>query len=66
MTLREYLSKHQISESNFAKLIETSQAAVHRYCRGTRMPKPPIMRKIIEETGGKVTERDFYRVAPAQ
>lgn len=66
MTLREYLASKKISETDFAELIGTSQAAVHRYCKGVRMPKPSIMDKIIAKTGGKVTAGDFYASRAAQ
>lgn len=58
MTLREYLHTHRITESAFARIIGTSQAAVSRYC-STRVPAPDQMRAIVQATQGAVTARDF-------
>lgn len=66
MTLVQYLQQTGISQSKFAEIIGVSQMAVNRYCRGNRVPNSIIMRRILEETRGKVTANDFYGVRPTR
>ncbi|MFH5923817.1 hypothetical protein [Roseomonas xinghualingensis] len=33
---------------------------VHRYLNHSRIPRPAVMRRIVELSGGKVTPSDFY------
>ncbi len=58
MTLRQYLSLHSITETTFAKMIGTSQAAVSRYC-SFRVPAAAQMRAIMNATQGAVCAADF-------
>ena len=60
MTLSDYLRDHDLTAARFAEKIGVSQQAVQRYARGTRMPRPPIMARIEEATGGAVQAQDFY------
>ena len=67
MTLREYLTLHTITESAFARMIGTSQAAVSRYC-SFRVPAAPQMRAIVNATQGAVSVVDFesFSSVPSQ
>lgn len=64
MTLAEFLSKKGLSHSAFAEKIGVSQAAINRYAKGRRMPRPAILARIRKETDGIVTANDFMSVAP--
>lgn len=66
MKLADYLAKHQISQTAFARLIEASQVAVSRYASGRRMPGRDRLLKIREATGGEVTANDFVEVGAAE
>ena len=62
MTLTEYLEQQELDAARFAERIGVSGEAVRRYARGERTPRPAIMRRITETTGGAVTANDFlYR-----
>lgn len=62
MTLSEYLERHGLTYAAFADQIGVgSGAVVHRYANGVRMPRPKIMKRIVEESGGEVQPGDFYR-----
>lgn len=59
MTLSEYLTRHQISDRDFASLIKVRPFAVYRYRRGWRRPCWAALKRITEVTGGAVTANDF-------
>jgi hypothetical protein len=62
MTLREFLTEHQISPGQFAKEIGAAhRITVHRWTDGSRIPSRKYMRKIVSATGGEVQPADFYR-----
>jgi transcriptional regulator with XRE-family HTH domain len=63
MTLPEYITKHQITQAQFAKAIGVSEAALSRYVNGSRVPNSIIMRRIHSQTYGKVTANDFFGIA---
>lgn len=60
MTLDQWLALARHTETSFAALIGSTQAAVNRYRRGKRIPQPEVMARIVKETGGLVTPNDFY------
>ena len=62
MTLDQWLQANDVTESDFAKRISSSQASVNRYRKG-RIPEPKVMRRIFAATGGAVTADDFYGFA---
>lgn len=64
MTLADYLRKHDLRFSEFARLISSSRQNVSRWASGTVLPRPAEMTKIAAATRGKVTANDFY--APAR
>lgn len=53
--LRCYLREEGETFASFGERIGISAQAVHRYAVGERVPRPKIMRAIIEATGGRVT-----------
>jgi transcriptional regulator with XRE-family HTH domain len=46
----------------FADRLGVSVQAVHRYLNGERLPRPDVMVRIAEITGGAVKPNDFYSV----
>ena len=60
MTINQYIAQEEISLSQLADRVGVSRAAMSRYAKGQRIPKPPIMSKISVATGGLVTPADFY------
>lgn len=65
MTLDAYLKEHGLSTHAFARLTGLDQAAIHRYRRGERIPRPMSMGIIVQATNGAVTPADFYPPAAA-
>lgn len=63
MILSDYLNQHDVSDRAFAERIGVSRQALHRYRTGKRTPKPPVMKRIREATGGAVTADDFISTA---
>jgi transcriptional regulator with XRE-family HTH domain len=59
MTLNEYMERKGLSPEEFGKLIGRSRTVVYRYTKGTRTPRPAVMQKIAEVTGGKVRLTDW-------
>lgn len=59
MKLADYLSSVNQSHEAFAGLIGVEQATVTRYINGDRYPRPDILVRIREATGGRVTADDF-------
>lgn len=60
MQLKQYLSEQGLTYEAFAKAIGVTTKTAWRYAHGERMPKPPIMAKIVAATDGAVREADFY------
>lgn len=69
MTLREYLTQNGMTYQQFADAIGVSQAAVSRYVNqervNGRVPRRPVMRRIMEVTGGVVGPESFYSTEKA-
>jgi DNA-binding transcriptional regulator YdaS (Cro superfamily) len=59
MTLTQFLSDAKLTDQAFAGLIGVSEFAVRKWRYGERTPRPKVMRRIGEVTGGKVTANDF-------
>lgn len=57
--LGRYLSEHGITQAQFAEQIGCTQPAVARYVGG-RVPEAPILKRIVEATGGEVQPNDFF------
>ena len=60
MTLKEFLKIKKISIEDFAREMGLSYAAVRQYTNAGRVPKPKVMRLIINVTGGAVQPNDFF------
>lgn len=63
--LAKYRAEHNLTQSQFAELVGTTQVSVARWEAGTRTPRPAHARKIKEITGGIVTADDFIGEANA-
>jgi len=60
MKLETYLAQAAVKQKDFAEEIGDGPHNINRYCRGHRIPKPPVMRKIYAATGGLVDANSFY------
>ncbi len=63
MTLEQYLQQKKLNNTDFSKIIGVSPNAIGHYKSGRRTPRPTIMERIKQATGGKVTANDFYAEA---
>lgn len=61
-TLDAWLTERGMTEQAFGLEIGVSQAAVHRYRTGKRLPKPEVMARIRQATAGEVGPHSFYEV----
>ena len=59
MRLDDWIAQRGITREAFAALIDVEAPTVTRYANGDRVPRPRIMRRIIEVTEGQVTANDF-------
>lgn len=64
MKLEKYLAMFAIKQKDFADRIGEKNARVNKYCLGTRIPRPDVMSKIFEATGGLVDANSFYDISP--
>lgn len=60
MLLKEFLKIKKISIEDFAREMGLSYAAVRQYTNAGRVPKPKVMRQIINVTNGAVQPNDFF------
>ena len=58
--LDEWIINQVSTRKEFAGKLDISVATLSRYLSRDRVPKPEIMRKIIEATGGAITPENFY------
>lgn len=58
--LDEYLALHAVKQKDFAQMIGESATNVSRYCCAERTPRPDVMRKIYDATGGLVDANSFF------
>lgn len=63
MKLNDWIIKSEITNAEFASKVGVTRQAMWRYRMGERMPKPAVIAKIHEVTGGAVTANDFHAVA---
>lgn len=63
MNLASYLEENNLTATAFADRIGVAIATVTRAARGEIMPSPETMKRIMQETNGKVTPNDFYGAA---
>ena len=63
MKLKNWLKKQGLTNREFAKMLNVSDSAIHRWTStddASRMPRPEHMAAIQKATGGKVKAQDFY------
>ena len=60
MRLRDYLARRNLTLTKFAAELGVSPEAVRRYVSGLRVPRPEIMARIVDRTGGAVQPNDFF------
>ena len=60
--LDEWIINQVLTRKEFADKLDISVATLSRYLSRDRVPKPEIMRKIIEATGGIITPETFYSI----
>lgn len=59
-TLDSWMAENGIDDAAYAAELGVKPLAVGRYRRGERIPRRPIMQKIVETTGGEVSPAAFY------
>ena len=64
MNLKAFRDTSNLSPPDLAEMIGVTPRAIHQYESGHRIPRPAIMARIREVTGGAVTAADFYDSAP--
>lgn len=60
MKLKTYLAQFAIKQKDFARDIGVTDVAITNYCLGNRTPRPDVMRKIYDATGGLVDANSFF------
>ncbi len=67
MRIREYLRQAGLTVTAFAAEVGVSEAAMSRYARGKRAPRPDVVRRIAAASGGRVQPNDLFEVpAPGE
>lgn len=70
MKLKTYMTENNLSQSDLARQLNMTQAAVSMWVSGERRPDWASLAKLAQLTGGAVTANDFMPVlesaAPAQ
>lgn len=59
MKLADWLEWKAVDQTEFASRIGVTQSTVSRYVSGALSPKPAVVRKILEQTGGEVRPIDL-------
>ena len=60
MKLISWLIKNNITQKEFALLINVKPPTVSEYCNGKKIPRKEIMQRIYLVTKGQVAPNDFY------
>ncbi|MCA6305262.1 MAG: helix-turn-helix transcriptional regulator [Phenylobacterium sp.] len=66
MKLAVYLAQPGVSQTQIARRVGVSQAAISRYATGRRVPRPDVMARIRDATGGQVQPNDWFEAAEHQ
>lgn len=66
MRLKTYLKRKGETIRGFARRIETTPSAMHRYVTGAAVPPPRVMVAVHRATQGAVDPNSFYDLAPTQ
>lgn len=64
MKLADYLSKEQLSDADFAKLVKCDRTTILRVRKGTHKPSDALKETIAIETGGLVQPNDYFDGLP--
>ncbi|WP_439816806.1 helix-turn-helix domain-containing protein [Zavarzinia sp. CC-PAN008] len=64
MDIPSYLAQSGLTLTSFAERAGVSVAAMSRYARGRQIPRPEVMRRLIEASGRQIGPDDFYLDAP--
>ena len=59
MHLSEYLIENNLTQQNFADMLNVSQPTVSKWLQGLTRPSWEVIKLITEETEGAVTANDF-------
>ncbi len=59
MRIDEFLRDSGMSLSAFAQKAGVSEAAMSRYASGKRMPRPAVLRRIVDASGGMIQANDI-------
>lgn len=60
MGIAAWIKERQMTQREFADLVHSTPAAVHRWSSGQSIPSPALMANIYKVTRGQVTPNDFY------
>ncbi len=60
MNLGDFLKEQGLTISEFAEMVGVAEASMSRYAAGKRIPRPDILRRIAEASGGRVQANDFF------
>ena len=63
--IRQYLDQAGLTLAEFAAQVAVSAAAMSRYARGKRMPRPDVVRRITAASGGRIQANDLFELAAA-
>jgi len=61
MNIRRYLFEHNITGKDFAEQIEVARTYLSSLMAGRLKPSKKLIRRIIKESSGKITERDILQ-----
>jgi transcriptional regulator with XRE-family HTH domain len=64
MKLDAYLEQKNMPVEQFADLIGVHRTSVYRFIKGLAFPRPSTLKRITQETGGRVTANDFVALIP--
>jgi len=62
MKLENYLWENRMTQTDFAEKLGYTRNYINMICKGRITPGNPIIRIIVRETEGKVTEEDLKNV----
>jgi transcriptional regulator with XRE-family HTH domain len=61
MKLSDFMELKRLNDAEFARQLGRSTAAVWHYRKGSRIPRPDTMARIVALTNGAVTANDFFK-----
>ncbi|MBX9717892.1 MAG: helix-turn-helix domain-containing protein [Microbacteriaceae bacterium] len=69
MNLRQFADHHKMTNEALADWLAercgVSRDGARKWVYGTRVPRPDVIRKIVEATDGQVTADDLLSLSPA-